>query len=159
MLVVVLLYLNSCYHCYYYDDDGDDDDYDDDDDDSSPSTYYTPINERRAGSSRTTAGPAAWRSQGISKISNRFEILRDIFRFKKIRVFVSSSWGPLTVSFRQYPWNPLRRSPAPWRRTRTCYYTVTYHAYPYTCKYIKLRLCIYMYHSYFTITYSYTSRY
>ena len=27
------------------------------------------------------------------------------FWFEKICVFVSSNWGPLTVSFKQYPWN------------------------------------------------------
>ena len=31
------------------------------------------------------------------------------FGLKDSRVFVSSSWGPLAVSFTQYPWNPLVR--------------------------------------------------
>ena len=41
--------------------------------------------------------------------------------FKKICVFVSSNWGPLTVHFQLYPWNPLGRewASSPCRRRGT----------------------------------------
>ena len=38
---------------------------------------------------------------------SHFEILRLIYGLKIICVFVSSNRGPLTVSFKPYPWNPL----------------------------------------------------
>ena len=56
-------------------------------------------------------GSTTWRS-GISRI--RFSPFYESFWdssnnlwFKKKTVFVSSNWGPVTVSFYQFRWNPL----------------------------------------------------
>ena len=51
-------------------------------------------------------GPHGFQGYGFHLFTNHFVILRAISGLIK-NVFVSSNWGPLTVYFKQYPWNPL----------------------------------------------------
>ena len=68
------------------------------------------MNNKTKEEGRRVGGQGRARGRGGRGLRGALENLREISglrRFVCLQLLVSSNWGPLTLYFKQYPWNPL----------------------------------------------------
>ena len=60
--------------------------------------------------STTSDNNQGFQGYGIHLSTNHFDTIREISAsIRCVCVLISSNWGPLTLYFKQYPWNPINK--------------------------------------------------